>query len=60
MQNAILDYWPQILAIISLIVWLARLEMKVASTDGFKKMAEDIVEIKVDLKWLKEAIKPNL
>ncbi len=44
MDNIIIKFWPVIIAVISVIVWLARLESKV------KKHDTDIQEVKSDNK----------
>ncbi len=68
MEQILSTYWPQLIAVVSLTVWLVRLEGKIRYNEQSLQMVDEhksqisdvkehLVEIKTDLKWMKESMK---
>jgi hypothetical protein len=68
MEQILSTYWPQLIAVVSLTVWLVRLEGKIRYNEQSLEMVnehksqisevkEHLVEIKTDLRWMKESMK---
>jgi len=68
MEQILSTYWPQVVALVGIVAWLAKMQSDVNSnTKGFKlveahkdqlaEVKEHLVEIKTDLKWMKESMK---
>jgi len=67
MEQILSTYWPQLIALLGLATWLVRLEAKVRYNEQSLRMVEEhngqisevkehLVEIKTDLKWMKQAM----
>jgi len=67
MEDLLLQYYPHIIMIVTCIIWLVRLEAKVRYNEQALKLVDEhnqqltavkehLVEIKTDLKWLKESV----
>ena len=67
MEQILSTYWPQLIALIGLATWLVRLEAKVRYNEQALQMVDEhkgqisevkehLVEIKTDLKWMKQSM----